>query len=223
MAQMYLVYITYYKEFKTVCPYERKGRQVYFFYCHKSGSPPMDPIHAPTCEFHASQSGNGNNNDGSNDALNVVTPPNATTESTEETMDATDANANAVAEAEVVTPAKATTQSTEETMDATDANAVAEVNSRSIYWESSEAAKLFGFDHGDDVYVGLQNRIKLLSGAISNCHGYRDIVDGGGENLSLQQFFDLRVRAIYLRCSYMLLLSNNLEKQPKIGLKDVAK
>jgi hypothetical protein len=188
----------YYKKFMTVCPYEMQRRPVHFFYCHKSGSPSIDPVYAPTCEFHASQQGNGNNNDDSNDALNVVTPAKATTESPEETMDATDANA----EAEVVTPAKATTEWTEGTMDSTDANAEVEVNSRSIYWESSEAAKLFGFDHGDDVYVGLQNRIKLLSGAISTCHGYRDIVDGGGENLSLQQVFDLRVRAVYLRCSY---------------------
>ena len=30
---------------------------------------------------------------------------------------------------------------------------------RSIYWESTEVANLFGFEYGDDVYVGVQKRI----------------------------------------------------------------
>ena len=44
---------------------------------------------------------------------------------------------------------------------------------RSIYWESMEAANLFGFEYGDDVYVGIQKRIQLLSDALNLYDGYK--------------------------------------------------
>jgi hypothetical protein len=37
---------------------------------------------------------------------------------------------------------------------------------RSIYWELKEAANLFGFEYGDNVFEGLKLRIHLLSDAI---------------------------------------------------------
>ena len=35
-------------------------------------------------------------------------------------------------------------------------------DNRSIYWETPETAKLFGFDHGDVVFSGLQDHMLVL-------------------------------------------------------------
>jgi len=62
---------------------------------------------------------------------------------------------------------------------------------RSHYWESKEAANLFGFQYGDDVYEGLEQRIQLLSDSVNQFHGYRSIVEGEGEGLSEYQTFNI--------------------------------
>ena len=47
---------------------------------------------------------------------------------------------------------------------------------RSRYWESKEAANLFGFQYGDDVYEGLEQRIQLLSDSVNQFHGYKALL-----------------------------------------------
>ena len=79
-------------------------------------------------------------------------------------------------------------------------------NNRSIYWEGTGAAELFGFVHGDDVFSGLQDRILILKEAVNTCNGYRNVVGGGGEDLSHQNIFDLRTKSMYLITAYELAL-----------------
>jgi hypothetical protein len=90
------------------------------------------------------------------------------------------------------------------------ANARVDINSsnevRSIYWESMEAANLFGFEYGDDVYVGVQKRIQLLSDALNLYDGYKHIVEGEGEGLSEYQVFNIRNKSLYRRCAYDIAL-----------------
>jgi hypothetical protein len=75
---------------------------------------------------------------------------------------------------------------------------------RPIYWESPEAAILFGFEHGDDVVEGLHERINILKYAVNTCNGYRNIVDVHGEDLSHHEIFDLRSKSLYLINAYDL-------------------
>jgi hypothetical protein len=42
-----------------------------------------------------------------------------------------------------------------------------------VYWDSSEAAKLFGFNQGEDVHNKLGERVTLLKGAIQKPDGYK--------------------------------------------------
>ena len=67
-----------------------------------------------------------------------------------------------------------------------------------LYWESSEAAKLFGFEPGDDVYDGVKKKKNLLTDALNLVDGYKSIVDGEGEDLSEQRVFNMRNKALYL-------------------------
>ena len=76
----------------------------------------------------------------------------------------------------------------------------------SRYWESKEAANLFGFQYGDDVYEGLEQRIQLLSDSVNQFHGYRSIVEGEGEGLSEYQIFNIRNKPSYLHCAYDIAL-----------------
>ena len=69
-----------------------------------------------------------------------------------------------------------------------------------------EAANLFGFEYGDDVYVGVQKRIQLLSDALNLYDGYKNIVEGEGEGLSEYQVFNIRNKSLYLRCAYDIAL-----------------
>ena len=75
---------------------------------------------------------------------------------------------------------------------------------RPIYWESPEAAILFGFEHGDDVVEGLHGRIMQLKYAVNTCNGYCNIVDGNGEDLSHNDIFELRTKSLYLINAYDL-------------------
>ena len=75
----------------------------------------------------------------------------------------------------------------------------------SRYWESKEE-NLFGFQYGDDVYEGLEQRIQLLSDSVNQFHGYRNIVEGEGEGLSEYQIFNIRNKSLYLHCAYDIAL-----------------
>jgi hypothetical protein len=50
---------------------------------------------------------------------------------------------------------------------------------RPLFWESPEAAKLFGFNYnsGEDVLIGLRERVKMLANVLQSCEGYKDVVD----------------------------------------------
>eukprot|EP00956_Cyclotella_meneghiniana_P003862 scaffold4653_cov53-Cyclotella_meneghiniana.AAC.1 len=91
----------------------------------------------------------------------------------------------------------------------------------SIYWASPEAAILFGFEMGVDVYKGIQNRIEILQMSLSTCEGYRKIVEGDGKGLTRQQIFDLRIKAMYLRRAYDLALQLMGKEDNKRWVKDI--
>ncbi len=78
-------------------------------------------------------------------------------------------------------------------------------NSRSIFWDSPEAAKLFGCVYGiDDAFKVLSERINLLTDSIQTVHGYKNIIDGNGEHLSQNDVFSIRNRCIFLRRAYII-------------------
>lgn len=53
----------------------------------------------------------------------------------------------------------------------------------SIYWKSKETAKLFGFEHGDDVCGGIQKMISVLGATLNQLEGYNTVVECGGKVL----------------------------------------
>ena len=71
-----------------------------------------------------------------------------------------------------------------------------------IYWESSQAAKLFGFnyDAGDD-------GVEVLTKAVQSFKGYKDVVvTHNGAQLSEFALFNIRNKCIYLRKVYEIAL-----------------
>mmetsp|Transcript_383 Transcript_383/g.861 ORF Transcript_383/g.861 Transcript_383/m.861 type:complete len:956 (-) Transcript_383:398-3265(-) len=78
-----------------------------------------------------------------------------------------------------------------------------------LYWLSPEAALLFGFDHGADVYNGLEKLIETFSTVLQSWQGYAttNIIqfdnDGG---LTHHAIFELRNKCLYLRTAYQIAL-----------------
>jgi hypothetical protein len=78
------------------------------------------------------------------------------------------------------------------------------------YWDSPEAAKLFGFSYknGDDVYTGLQEIVELLSYTQQSHDGYkRFIAHVEREPFTLKQIFHIQNQCLYLRTAYSIALT----------------
>jgi hypothetical protein len=78
-----------------------------------------------------------------------------------------------------------------------------------IYWDSPEAAKLFGFcyENGDNVFQGIEKQIVLLAKVLKSNDGYKKIVrDIDKEPLSSTQIFSIRNKRLYLRTAYCIAL-----------------
>ena len=66
------------------------------------------------------------------------------------------------------------------------------------YWDSSEAAKLFGLNQGEDVHNKLGERVALLKGAIQKPDGYKTILQHSNEALNVDQVFKIRNKCVFL-------------------------
>ena len=69
---------------------------------------------------------------------------------------------------------------------------------RSVNWDSTEAAKLFGCIHGEDVFDCLVTRVKQLTSALQCSEAYKIIVVGGGEHMSRHAIFTIHNRCVFL-------------------------
>jgi hypothetical protein len=81
----------------------------------------------------------------------------------------------------------------------------------SIYWSSSEAAKLFGFPVGTDVYHSLQDRIDSLEEATLSVNGYKQLLLSNNNNNNEEQqpmtefqIFKFRHQCLFLRTAYQV-------------------
>ena len=77
------------------------------------------------------------------------------------------------------------------------------------YWDSPEAATLFGFsnENGDDVHKGVQDIVTLLSRAQQLHDGYTCFVANiNCAPLTLTQIFCLKSQCLYLRTAYQIAL-----------------
>jgi hypothetical protein len=87
---------------------------------------------------------------------------------------------------------------------------VAAANNKLIsYWDSPEAAILFGFNYHnkEDVFTGLEERVELLQGVFVKSDGYRDVVANSYEqSLSDYQVFQIRNKCLFLLNAYRLAL-----------------
>jgi len=90
-----------------------------------------------------------------------------------------------------------------------------------LYWDSPEAAKLFGFSYknGDDVYTGLQQIIELLLYTQQSHDGYKRIVAHvEREPLTPKQIFHIQNQCLYLRTAYSIALTKmGLDSNTWIG------
>jgi hypothetical protein len=71
---------------------------------------------------------------------------------------------------------------------------------RPLFWVSPEAAKLFGFNYnsGEDVLIGLRERVKMLAYVLQSCEGYKNVVDHCEQwPLSPEQICHLRNKRLY--------------------------
>jgi hypothetical protein len=76
----------------------------------------------------------------------------------------------------------------------------------SVYWDSPEAAKLFGFNEGDNVYNKLEERVTLLKGALQKPDGYKSILQRSEETLNADQVFKIRNKCVFLIRAYQIAL-----------------
>lgn len=78
-----------------------------------------------------------------------------------------------------------------------------------IYWQSPEAALLFGFDEDADVYNGVQQIIKSLEVVAQSANGYEEanIIELHKDSqLTKHALWDLRNKCMYLRVAYVIAL-----------------
>ncbi len=78
------------------------------------------------------------------------------------------------------------------------------------YWDSPEAAKLFGFSYknGDDVYMGLQQIVESLSYTQQSHDGYkRFVAHVEHEPLTPKQIVHIQNQCLYLRTTYSIALT----------------
>jgi hypothetical protein len=77
-----------------------------------------------------------------------------------------------------------------------------------VYWDSPEAAKLFGFnyDEGCYVYNGLVDRCELLRGVLRRPKGYNSIIQYNDEPLSENQVFQIRNKCVFLLRAFEIAL-----------------
>jgi len=77
---------------------------------------------------------------------------------------------------------------------------------KSVYWDSPEAAKLFGFNEGEDVYSKLEERVTLLKGSLQKPDGYKSILQHSEETLTADQVFKIRNKCVFLIRAYQIAL-----------------
>jgi hypothetical protein len=78
-----------------------------------------------------------------------------------------------------------------------------------LYWDSPEAAKLFGFSYknGDDVYMGLQQIVESLLYTQQSHDLYKRVVAHvEREPLTPKQIFHIQIQCLYLRTAYSIAL-----------------
>ncbi len=161
----------FYGKFYTECPYSSDKRRVSYFYRQVNGKPPADPVSSLdiTDELSKSNSlqrdciqlGRGGGDPPLDDQTGIGRgdPPRTDGNTLEREGGDPPLDGNTPQRThsnqkndlgEVITPCR----------DQPDAG----LDDLPIYWESPEAAKLFGFDYknGDDVFDGLTARVKYL-------------------------------------------------------------
>jgi len=78
-----------------------------------------------------------------------------------------------------------------------------------LYWDSPEAAKLFGFSYknGDEVYMGLQQIVESLLYTQQSHDGYKRVVAHVEcKPLTQKQIFHIQIQCLYLRTAYSIAL-----------------
>jgi hypothetical protein len=206
-------------KFTTECPYlPGKRRLVWYFYRQVNGKPPADPVSPlditdelsksnslrrdcmrlgrvgdPPLDGNTPERGGGGDppSDGNTPERGEVDPP--LDGNTPERSPSNQHNSLG----EVITPCR----------DQPDAG----LDDLPIYWESPEAAKLFGFDYkngdGDDVFNGLTARVNILTEVLRSSDGYKRVVSHSEENLLPEQIFHIRNKCLYLRTAYTIALN----------------
>ena len=80
------------------------------------------------------------------------------------------------------------------------------LSNKPVYWDSTEAAKLFGFNKGEDMYNKLGERVTLLKGAIQKPDGYKTILHHCNKALDADQVFKIRNKCVFLIQAYQIAL-----------------
>ena len=180
--------LVYHTSFTIDCPFGTSSRRpVYFFYRCTNGNPPTNPQAAPACadatrtrtvSLHSElllspfEEVNSAINVQSSARQDSITPRKKQADTS-------------TASAAAVTPARDEHKQTDTHVDESQTNST----TRSVYWDSPEAAKLFGCRHDiDDVYETVSECVKLPISAIQSAHGYKRVVDGGGNTYRRQMY-----------------------------------
>jgi hypothetical protein len=102
---------------------------------------------------------------------------------------------------ELVSAAEVTLHRTRRSSVGADDEVAAANNKLISYWDSPEAAILFGFNYHNKevVFTGLEERVELLQGVFVKSDGYRDVVANSYEqSLSDYQVFQIRNKCLFL-------------------------
>ena len=208
----------YMKRFQTSCPYTNKKRAVSFYYCRSSESkPPAEPSTAFSCADIFAKSHKMQNNrhiltvaeqhEGLTDAVGTEV---ANQIELRKNSSKTPNHNKINGEATEVTPVPTTEVRPASKTKNNQANSMQLAFSVSIYWESREAANLFGFnyDEEEDVYQGLKDRIHMLGIVVKKPNGYKNAVEKSDEFMSDYSIFTIRNKCIFLRAAYEIAIQD---------------
>jgi hypothetical protein len=203
-------------KFTTECPFSGERRRVWYFYRQVNGKPPADPV-SPldiTDELSKSNSlqsdcmqlgrgggdGEGGGRGGGGGGDGTTKDSDRTPKRARKANNTNDDSAPTPTL--VITPGRAVDD---------DDTATADVGATGLplFWDSPEAAKLFGFSfqNGNNVNKGLTDIVQLLSHAQQSHDGHRRFVANVDHApLTPTQIFHLRSQCLYLRTAYQIAL-----------------
>jgi hypothetical protein len=211
------------KKFKAVCPYSNKRRSIRWYYRTIKGPHPDDPFTPPIDDFAKSHRMQQNRERTTtseqqmrqSDEVGIAISKNITHKTVQQSeslanqqsklpttrnngiagINSGESEADCGGDCDMLVDDVSNTHNNSN-------------NSHQLYWESPEAAILFGFEFGADVLEGLRDRIIMLQKVNEFEDGFKLVIPANGndhdDDLSSHNIFTIRHKSLFLLKAYQL-------------------